>query len=283
MTSDPSKLNAVSATGNFPQDGSDRPLLIELASRRRFVIGYVIATVIAWLVARYLWNVPIQALPIGEPMVKGLAQGLLTGATVGCGQWLVLRRYIPTWQWISANALGQTIISLGNELWTQYLIAQSQRDPTAFLDTFGGNYAMPLSLALAIALPLLFFQWLVLHRYVQKSYAWILTPLVVSIISVVFYIITGLVGAYTNWPIRFATPILVPGIGGTVQAIAFCLFRSKRGVTLTDRPEESSQQGKTGQTIFSLLRLALITLLIVGGVSALIGSLGIVIESIQAA
>ncbi|MBD1912639.1 MULTISPECIES: hypothetical protein [unclassified Leptolyngbya] len=280
MTSDPSDLNPIAATSDSPGDGT-RPLLIELSSRRRFVLGYVAVTIISWLIARYLWPLPLRAIPLSDDMVKGLVQGLLTGATVGLGQWLVLRRYIPTWHWIAANALGQIVINLGNELWTNYLIAQSQKDPTAFLETFGGNYAMPLPLAIAGTLPLLFFQWLVLRRYLQRAYAWVLTPFAVTLLSIVFYIFTGLLGSKTNLPIRFATPILIPGLGGIVQAIAFCLFRSKRGVSLSELAEDARPNGKGNRDLLPLLRLALITLLILAGIAALVGSAGIIIEKIQ--
>jgi len=270
MTSD-------SADVTLPPAASNRSLLIPLGDRRRFVVLYVIATLVAWQIARYFWSFLLDNTAL-DGMVQNMAQSFLTGATVGFGQWWVLRRYIPTWQWIAANTLGQMAIALGNELWLHHLRTLAQQDPNNFLETFGNNYAMPLPLTVLASLPMVILQWLVLRRYLQTAYAWFLVPVVVSGVSILFFILTGLLGL-ANLPIRFALPILIPGIGGTVQAIALCLFRSKRGVPLSDLEEGEISPGN--RAIQPLLLLALITLLGVATLAIGVGSLGIAIERIQ--
>jgi len=268
MTSDSANSLSLTAPG-------DRPLLIEPAARRRFVLLYVVATIAAWLVARYLWPVATQIVPL-ERSVQGVMQGFLTGATVGFGQWWVLRRYIPTWQWIAANALGQLAIALGSVLWQQHLLALAQQNPDNFLETFGNNYAMPWPLSFPLSLAPVIFQWLVLRRYLSRAYGWFLIPLVVTGVSLVVFLVTGLLGGIPSVPLRVSLPILVPAIGGTVQAIAFCLFRGKRGVPLGEQEDATKSLA-----LKPLLRLAALVLLGSLALSVIVGTAQRWIEQVQ--
>lgn len=250
--------NSFSSSSN--PELSDRPLLVTPSDRLRFVSLYMLVTVVAWYGFPLLWRGMIST---AMPEPKLLLHGFFLGAVVGSLQWLVLRRYIPSWHWIAANTVGQFIVAIANEAWFSYLSSQ-QGDLLGFLDIFT-SAPMPLPLFLLATVPLVLLQWGAIRRYVQSALWWLLTLISFSALYFGFLILQELLHLGGRLPIFLEWSIILPGIWGTVQAIAFCLFRSQRGVPQSELPADSSKG-------MSVTMVAAIALGAVTVVAAVIGS-----------
>ncbi|HEY9859249.1 MAG TPA: hypothetical protein V6D16_07070, partial [Candidatus Obscuribacterales bacterium] len=85
-----------------------KPFLIEPPQRLRFAVLFALLTLLSGLVAVALsWGIPLAlyghwVVGIGRQWLEWF----LVGGAVGMGQWLILRRYIPSQFWIGATALG---------------------------------------------------------------------------------------------------------------------------------------------------------------------------------
>lgn len=251
----------------------DRPWLITPSDRVRFTSLYVAATILASLIAQYLWAIPLARLSPSTVLL--FIQGFLTGSTIGFAQWWILRRYLPTWHWIGATALGQVVITVANDAWLSYVLEQQSSQPQTMLELFAGN-SMSLPLMLIATLPIALLQWLILRRYTAAAQWWLITPVVFGLLAFGFLLLSPSLLQRASLPVRFAWPILMPGLTGVIQAIALCLFRTQRGIAL-----ESTAAAAGDRQAQSVWFLAVVALGIVSTLAALVGSAEILLLQLQ--
>ncbi|MBD2464494.1 hypothetical protein H6G89_26155 [Oscillatoria sp. FACHB-1407] len=256
-----------------------RSLLITPGDRVQFVRLYVLATVVSWLVVQFVL-LPLILQPLLRFTGSIQVRELLIGATLGFAQWLVLRRYIPVKYWVAATALGALGSVVIYEVWSPLLVVPPSQpvDPQTSLgnlSNFGGINAppsLPVALLASLLTPLL--QGLILSRYTRFAMGWLLVPTGFTLMLFVFGVLNVFLSFISQQFLQFSMPILIPGCQGTMQAIALCLFPRSRGESL--EVEETSNRPS-----LSLPQLTVVTLLVVGGVALLVGSLEILLLRLQ--
>nr|WP_290221821.1 hypothetical protein [Trichocoleus desertorum] len=194
-----------------------KPFLIEPPQRLRFALLFALLTLLSGLAAVALsWGIPLVlygnwVVGIGRQWLEWI----LVGGAVGMGQWLILRRYIPSQLWIGATALGWIVANA---------VAASFLDNS---DAFLSNLAF---------VWLGFAQWLVLRQFAKPAWFWILLPCVASlgsfVVSLLFQTLASTTGGLGSLLLPIASQFTVLG---AVQAIALC--------TLRQRGRSNSQRG----------------------------------------
>ncbi len=191
-----------------------KPFLIEPPQRLRFALLFALLTLLSGLVAVALswWlalglygRLPEAIVGIGRQWLEWI----LVGGAVGIGQWLILRRYIPSQFWIGATALGWIVANA---------VAASS------LDNSGGFLSNLAFVWLGFA------QWLVLRQFAKPAWFWILLPCVASlgsfVVSLLFQTLARTAGGLglgsLLLPIASQFTVL-----GAVQAIALCTLRQR--------------------------------------------------------
>lgn len=97
--------------------------LIPSSQQSRFLILFTLMTGIGLVVGISINEILFAAIaPISRYVPKqGLdlifLTSLIVGATLGVAQWLILRKYIPGWQWIVATCVGWSISSVFAKAW----------------------------------------------------------------------------------------------------------------------------------------------------------------------
>jgi hypothetical protein len=140
------------------------------------IIGYVLGIVVVLPFAVSL------AYAAGPPVVTGLISGAVLGATVGVGQWLLLRRRTPinfTWVWASVVG-GMLGMALGMSIEPATGAAEALRNSTrealqAAQTLIPWRVAWQTSLTGALfGLGMGLGQWWALRQYARSAYWWIL-------------------------------------------------------------------------------------------------------------
>jgi hypothetical protein len=245
-----------------------RQFLIPPYERFKFVLLFAILTAIGELVGGYLGTsfrnliFPPEALfpqSLINTFIPGgglggaFVQFTLFGTILGVAQWLVLRKYIPTWQWIGATIVGWVTIALLGEAFI-LAIKNLSSDPTVSpvlatisnLALWSEPWALWL-LNILGSIPLIgvgIAQWFVLRQYVRAAKWWIFVPSASLICWSLYAFAIGFLLFWLPESTRF-TPYshaMVRGaILGTVQAIALCAFSRKLpSTTASDRHELQS-------------------------------------------
>jgi hypothetical protein len=151
----------------------------------------VLATGFGWLLVEgilsSLKTPVIAAFWQPQGMLGTLVMGLVSGLIVGATQWLVLRRYVPDWLWILANAAGYVLFMITLQGWRDLVFAGVVNLPLQNLSWLGG--ILGVLLATLCAFWLGFAQWLVLREYARHSWKWIVVPPLAVLLA--FALFTG--------------------------------------------------------------------------------------------
>jgi len=204
-----------------------KPFLIEPPQRLRFALLFTFLTLLSgrvavalswWLTLGLYGRLPEAIVGIGRQWLEWI----LVGGAVGIGQWLLLRRYIPSQFWIEATTLG-------------WIVANAVA--TSSLDNSGAFLSHLAFVWLGFA------QWLVLRQFAKPAWFWILLPCVASlgsfVVSLLFQALADTTGGLGSLLLPIASQFAVLG---AVQAIALCTLRqrgrinSRRG----SKPDASS-------------------------------------------
>jgi hypothetical protein len=138
------------------------------------VIGEIVGLSLAGLVdASVLWAIaPVQEVP---PLIfrvtDGVLSGVVAGAVLGVGQWVVVRRYFLKLAWsswvlataASTGAIWSLVRGIGSSWWA--LDSRAASDGTLLMAAAG--FGLLLGTVLGGA------QWVVLRRYLQDAVWWI--------------------------------------------------------------------------------------------------------------
>ncbi|MBW4489593.1 MAG: hypothetical protein KME12_17560 [Trichocoleus desertorum ATA4-8-CV12] len=204
-----------------------KPFLIEPPQRLRFALLFTFLTLLSGLMAVALsWGLALGLYGRLPEAIVGIGrqwlEWILVGGAVGSGQWLILRRYIPSQFWIGATALGWIVANA---------VAASSLDNS-------GEFLSHLAFVW-----LGFAQWLVLRQFAKPAWFWILLPCVASfgsfVVSLLLQAAASTAGELGALLLPIASQFTVLG---AVQAIALCTLRqqgrshSRRG----SKPDSSS-------------------------------------------
>ena len=221
-------------TSNLPPDYSADPLaaqipqkkpwLIAPAGRLQFILLFTLLTFLGGVVAA---RVTLRLLPgLDTSGSAGLVQvnwlGLiLTGIAIGFAQGFLLRRDLPSWQWVVATSLGWLVSSALALSW---------------LASSGGFFSSLAFVWLGFA------QWWVLRQVAKPAWFWILLPCIASLVSFLlsplFDAATGAVGELGTFLLLTINQFAVLGV---VEGIGLCTLHqkgsnSRRRGSATDAP-----------------------------------------------
>lgn len=202
--------------------------LIPPFDRLKFTLLYVLATGFGWLLVEGILGslrTPfISAFWQPQGMLGTLVMGLVSGLILGATQWLVLRRYVPDWLWILANAAGYVLFMITLQGWRDTIFARLATLSSQNLFWIGGLIGVILAVLCAVWLG--FAQWLVLRAYAKPSWGWIFVPSIAILLA--FSLFAGsLLLSQAGFFLPLDARVLGAGAFGTTQAIALC-FLSKR-------------------------------------------------------
>ena len=215
--------------------------------RFKFILLFALLTAFGSLLAAYLGTEvrnlifppqlpsPLTPLDItipGGALGGAFIESTIFGTVLGTAQWLLLRKYVPTWKWIGATIVSWIAIGLVGEV-----LFLSFKDTSAIgaISNFLSHFK-PWSFLLLQAVGLIpliavgIAQWFVLRRYVRAANWWILIP-PVSVIFWSFYAFA--IGQFLSWLgttsgySPYSQVIFRGAILGSVQAIALCAFRQQ--------------------------------------------------------
>lgn len=211
--------------------------LIPPFDRLKFTLLFVLATGFGWLLVEgilsSLKTPVIAAFWQPQGMLGTLVMGLVSGLIVGATQWLVLRRYVPDWLWILANAAGYVLFMITLQGWRDLVFAGVVNLPLQNLSWLGG--ILGVLLATLCAFWLGFAQWLVLREYARHSWKWIVVPPLAVLLA--FALFTGsLLLSQMGFLLPLDARVLGAGALGTTQAIALCTLGKKAAGTSHSPP-----------------------------------------------
>ena len=225
-------------------------LLIKPEERVRLVFLLILlALLLDWILPILFRQLPVRFWEIYPEKSLGniIIGGLVSGIFLGTFQWIIIRKYIPTWHWILANAAGMsimtTVLYLGYN-YSNYQLNKMDWINYPQLSQFYSFFLTPFYLIIIEILSLTFFsfsQWLVIRKYTQPCQWWIW----LSLISVGFHLLV-----YSPWllsqflatffwekeviinnTIRLLPQInyfsVFKGTWITIQTLGFCLLHKK--------------------------------------------------------
>ena len=165
--------------------------------------GYILGIIIVIPAA-------VQFAYSGEwPFLIGLVTGGVLGATIGTGQWLLLRRRTPvTVRWVLASVVGGMIgMALGMTLEpngdTATIVRDATREATARVIPWRVAWQTGVA-GLLFGVGIGLGQWYILRQYARSAYWWILAN------GIAWLVGWGL-GALLAEPIGTLTALLVSG------------------------------------------------------------------------
>ena len=209
-----------------------KPWLIAPAERWQFILWFTLLTFLGGVVAA---RVTLRLLPgLDLSGATGLVQVALTGIAIGVAQGFMLRRYVPSGQWMVATGLGWLVSGA---------VALSLLESSG---EFFGNLAF---------VCLGFAQWLVLRQVAKPAWFWILLPCVASlgsfVLSPLFNALAGVVGELGAFLLLAINQFAVLGV---VEGIGLCTLRQK-GSNSRRRGSASDVSSSTAPEITDLEQL----------------------------
>ena len=224
-------------------------LLIKPEERVRFVFLFVLLTLSPdWILPILFRQLPVRFWEIYPENSLGniLIGGLVSGIFVGTFQWIIIRKYIPTWHWIPATTAGMsviiTVLALGDNYFNYQLNKMSWGNYPQ-LSQFYSLFLIPFCLIILWILSttfLTFSQWLVIRQYTQPCRWWIWLSLITVGFSLLVcspWLLSQFLATFF-WEKEIIINIirLLPQINYffvpravwiTIQAIGFCLLHKK--------------------------------------------------------
>lgn len=230
-------------TSSFPTpipESSVRQLLIPLSKRLKFVVFFTLITGLGYLVGasisrslthqfdpiafhhnKIYWAfVSLQRNEVSGSFINGAIQG----AIIGIGQWVLLRRYLPSWLWIVATSIGHGfslfMLILCN-IWFLSVFPQPEKSTAFFiiLNFFLAIIKIFCFVLLGLA------QLLVIRQEVKCPWWWTFVPVMGNLVGILVSLIFLLPFIFTPqgyssiWFTVLVQPLIVPVIlGGTMGA-----------------------------------------------------------------
>ncbi len=180
-------------------------LLIKPFDRVWFIVIFVSTTAIFSGIGSFFWpqlicravgdylcysqSISLPVWPqnrIEYSIVTQMLSGILTGTTIGCIQWLVLRRYLSTWKWILAVIQYFTIVSIYQAIVTTW---RNSYFTNSDLSASAGMSAIILPIITTIVAVIVavliggYLQWYVLRPHIAQARWWILVPFIAAIVG----------------------------------------------------------------------------------------------------
>lgn len=218
------RLSTFSAIFTPYSFANSQTLLIKPFDRLRFVLVFIIATILSRIAADFISTQPAFDLLWERSQIQyGIVTSFIAGVLVGASQWLVIRRYISDWKWILVSCfvlIPFTTIKTLLNIWFQSTIASGS--------ALSGQeeWMMQIIALITIIGTLLmigYLQWYVLRRYVSDARWWTFMPSIALTIVAVVYLLRYL--THNLFPLN--QDIFNITILPATQAISFCLLKRR--------------------------------------------------------
>jgi hypothetical protein len=200
--------------------------LIKPFERFRFVIIFVLATILGQIVGNFISSQPMfYFLWERSPIQYAIANGIISGLLVGVLQWAVLRKYILDWKWIVVVALNSTFFTS-----IQTALELNSPPPIVLVGSFSipsEGYPMYVVTRILVimgsSLVFGYLQWFILQPYVAKARWWILIPCIAALAGGGIALLGFLAPSWLKLDLLAIGLIILPA----TQGVGFCLLKHK--------------------------------------------------------